>query len=162
MRIHIVIRVKPGAYHTVFEDLQDKFIDSRINGLLGDYDIIFTRELRDENDYYDTIVKQVMTDGNIKPAQSFIVIKPMKKESQEQETAYIFINLIPGSGEYVQQRLLAYTEVLSADIVSGNFDMIAQVSIKNVHQLWRFLGEVAHIQGVCRTVTHLVPEAFSR
>jgi DNA-binding Lrp family transcriptional regulator len=162
MKVYVALKVKPGSFRSVIEGLQDRFLNVRIDGIIGSCDLIFALEIANEKDYYEEITKRMMSDENIKSAQSYVVLKPRQKETKESPSAYVFAHLISGAGEYVQEKLIAYPEVLCVDILAGIYDLVAQVATKDIPSLWKFLGEVAHIQGICRTDTLVVPESYAR
>jgi DNA-binding Lrp family transcriptional regulator len=162
VKVYTAINTKPGGFRSVIEGLQDKFPSVRIDGIIGLYELIFCCDSKNETEFYEHVIKPMMVDQSIKSAQSYVVLKSMQKDNQEAPAAYIFVHLMPGSSDYVQEKLFNYPEVLSADIVVGDWDLISTVSIKSISDLWKFLGEIAHISGVCRTVTAIVPKAYRK
>ena len=68
--------------------------------------------------------------------------------------AFVLIEAQVGSAPQVVQALRTLTEVRKADVITGNFDIIALVEAANMAEMAELVtGQIQGIRGVLRTIT---------
>jgi DNA-binding Lrp family transcriptional regulator len=69
-------------------------------------------------------------------------------------TAYILVQTESGKGASVGKEIAAITQVRSADVVTGPYDVIALADAENIEELGRLvLAKAQAVDGVTRTLT---------
>ncbi len=72
-------------------------------------------------------------------------------------TAFILIKLKPGTAGEVLKTLKKFDEVTEAHMVTGIYDIIINVKVKDLKELGRLVAEKVHEkEGVSSTVTCIV------
>lgn len=71
--------------------------------------------------------------------------------------AYVLISVEPGKALKVQESIVKVEGVLSADLITGPFDIIASVEAENLKALGDLvISKIQNIEGVRNTLTCLV------
>ena len=70
--------------------------------------------------------------------------------------AYMFINSMRGQSLALTRAIRAVQGVLSADAITGDFDIIASVEVKDLTELRTAMGGVQSLDGVLKTTTCMV------
>jgi len=75
--------------------------------------------------------------------------------------AYVLFKVASGSEREVAQRLIEFDEVLQADIVFGEYDVIARVSTDDLQKLEEFVSEkIRAAQNVLVTSTMIISREY--
>ena len=68
--------------------------------------------------------------------------------------AFILIETEVGRAKQVAEALRSVPEVLAADVITGNFDVIATIEAPNMSAMAEVVtGQVQSVRGVMRTIT---------
>jgi DNA-binding Lrp family transcriptional regulator len=68
--------------------------------------------------------------------------------------AFILIETEVGRAKQVAEALRSVPEVLAADVITGNFDVIATIEAPNMSAMAEVVtGQVQSVRGVIRTIT---------
>ncbi len=70
--------------------------------------------------------------------------------------AFVLIKLSPdeyGNPERVGGELAAYPEIESVDIITGDFEMITKVRVKDQDAFFAFVKKIGSIRGIAKTFT---------
>lgn len=72
-------------------------------------------------------------------------------------SAYVLIKLKPGTAGEVLKALKKYTEITEAHMVTGIYDIIVSIKVKDLKELGELVAEKIHeTEGVSSTVTCIV------
>lgn len=75
--------------------------------------------------------------------------------------AYVLFKVSSGTEREVAQKLVEFDEVLQADIIFGEYDVIAKMSIKDLDSLENFVSEkVRTVPNVLVTSTMIISREY--
>jgi DNA-binding Lrp family transcriptional regulator len=75
--------------------------------------------------------------------------------------AYVLFKVSSGTEREVAQKLIEYNEVLQADIIFGEYDVVAKIMTKNLDTLEEFVSEkVRNVPNVLVTSTMIVSREY--
>ena len=75
--------------------------------------------------------------------------------------AYVLFKVASGTEREVAQKLIEFEEVLQADIVFGEYDVIARMSTEDLDKLQDFVSEkVRTVQNVLVTSTMIISREY--
>ncbi len=75
--------------------------------------------------------------------------------------AYVLFKVASGTEREVAQKLIDFEEVLQADIVFGEYDVIARVSTEGIEKLQDFVSEkIRVVQNVLVTSTMIISREY--
>ena len=70
--------------------------------------------------------------------------------------AYMFINSMRGQSIALTRAIRAVAGVLSADAITGDYDIVASVDVKDLTELRTAMAGVQALDGVLKTTTCMV------
>ena len=70
--------------------------------------------------------------------------------------AYMFINSMRGQSIALTKAIRAVTGVLSADAITGDYDIVVSVDVKDLTELRTAMAGVQALDGVLKTTTCMV------
>lgn len=75
--------------------------------------------------------------------------------------AYVLFKVNSGTEREVAQKIIEYDEVLQADIIFGEYDVIAKMSTKDLDELENFVSEkVRNVPNVLVTSTMIISRGY--
>ena len=75
--------------------------------------------------------------------------------------AYVLFKVSSGTEREVSQKIIDFSEVLQADIIFGEYDVIAKVSTKDLDALEEFVSEkVRNVPNVLVTSTMIISREY--
>jgi DNA-binding Lrp family transcriptional regulator len=75
--------------------------------------------------------------------------------------AYVMFKVSSGTEKEVSQKIVDFAEVLQADIIFGEYDVIAKVSTKDLDALEEFVSEkVRNVPNVLVTSTMIISREY--
>jgi len=104
-------------------------------------DIIYRGEIEE---FFDKVIQKLNSLPEVNKTVSFPVIKrsPMQKVPKMAVTGYMFISAVPLQIEPVQKELVGLDHIISADIIAGEYDLVA----KTVTPISRFPECASQVQ----------------
>lgn len=70
--------------------------------------------------------------------------------------AYVFIETVKAQDRQVAEELGQFPEVRTAEVITGQFDVIALVEVGDLGLLWETIDKIQAVSGVVKTTTSLV------
>ncbi len=75
--------------------------------------------------------------------------------------AYVLFKVASGAERDVAQKLIEFKEVNQADIVFGEYDVIAEVTVQSLEKLEEFVSEsIRNVPGVLVTSTMIISREY--
>ncbi len=109
----------------------------------------------------ESVIKQLEKDGLIRGYKAVI---DWDKLDDAYVSAIVELNVVPKAGlgfEEVAEKVMAYKEVESVYLMSGNYDLNVIVKGKTLQDVARFVArELATIDSVTSTATHFVMRRY--
>lgn len=76
-------------------------------------------------------------------------------------SAYMFMDVEPGCSQHTLTLMKKLKQIESISVVSGNYDLIARISVENLEGLHDITAEVHRIHGVMKTNTHVISKEIN-
>ncbi|GAB4319485.1 MAG: hypothetical protein Kow0069_23020 [Promethearchaeota archaeon] len=77
--------------------------------------------------------------------------------------AIVFVQVVPGHTAEVSEALLRVPEVVRLTSITGEFDLVAEIEVERSERLHDlFVDVIDPLDGVARTLTHVVLKEFPR
>lgn len=72
---------------------------------------------------------------------------------------YMLANVLPGRDKAVRDTMRGTKGVVSADVITGQFDLVAIVEAKDTNEIFnKIIKEIRKIKGITRTETFVAVE----
>jgi nitrate reductase NapAB chaperone NapD len=162
MKAYMGLTCKSGAYNEVLKKLLFSLhIDQQnVFLLFGPVDILVQfNDLQNLDDFVQNWfakVKAIGAEENLLTKTLSLIVISEGRLPSEQPYAFLFLHAQPKHLENVQQSLLAFPEVLTADTVFGPYDLICSVKASGQEELERTVSAIQRIPGVESSVTSIV------
>jgi DNA-binding Lrp family transcriptional regulator len=156
MKAYMALSCKVGAYGKVLDKLLELNLSKRdIFLLFGRVDILVQfRELFNP-------VRMTTAEGSLVEKTLTLIVISEGPDYIEEPFAFIFLNTQPMNLEKVQQTLLNFPQVLSADTVFGPYDVICAVRAKDTAELEGFISKIqSEIPGIQGSMTAIVTSLY--
>jgi DNA-binding Lrp family transcriptional regulator len=166
MKAYMALSCKVGAYGKVLDKLLELNLSKRdIFLLFGRVDILVQfRELKSLNEFIEkwfNPVRMTTAEGSLVEKTLTLIVISEGPDYIEEPFAFIFLNTQPMNLEKVQQALLNFPQVLSADTVFGPYDVICAVRAKDTAELERFISKIqSEIPGIQGSMTAIVTSLY--
>ena len=79
-----------------------------------------------------------------------------KKKQYRPIQAYIMTNMYPGAYTKALQEMMKIKYIEKISIVTGNYDIVVKVNVKNLEQLNKLTNQLHKVNGVERTNTQII------
>jgi len=90
-------------------------------------------------------------------------VKLKKNPSDTQSSCYVLITRDPKKAKEIEDKMRSIAEVDSLVTVAGLYDFIATIRTDGNHQMDRILTEIAMMDGIIKTESHIIlSEKFDR
>lgn len=163
MKAYMGLTCKSGAYNEVLKKLLFSLhLDQQnVSLLFGPVDILIQfNDLKGIDDFVQNWFNRVRmigteTESPLTKTLSLIVINEGRLPT-EKPYAFLFLQTQPKQLEKVQQKLLEFPEVLTADTVFGPYDVICSVKASGQEELERTVSAIQSVFGVESSVTSIV------
>ena len=76
-------------------------------------------------------------------------------------TAYILINLQPGSSDKIIKEMRKIENIRKISIVTGEYDIVVRVEVKNLEKLLKITDKLQMIKGVNKTTTQVIEKEIA-
>lgn len=76
-------------------------------------------------------------------------------------TAYILINLQPGSSDKTIKEMRKIENIRKISIVTGEYDIVVRVEVKNLEKLLKITDKLQMIKGVNKTTTQVIEKEIA-
>jgi DNA-binding Lrp family transcriptional regulator len=76
-------------------------------------------------------------------------------------TAYILINLRPGSSDKIIEEMRKIENVEKISIVAGEFDVVVRVHVKTLDKMLKVTNKLQMIEGVKKTTTQVIEKEIA-
>jgi hypothetical protein len=158
MRAYVFIETKAGANNSVIQTIIDSDPQSKPFVVTGDYDVVFKAESKDEDTLYEESQKIFANPSNIEKIRSvstFILALSDKNSHfkiNREPTHIMFVKTVPGLSIGVVEAIRKRSEVRSADLVYGKYDLISEINCDSAN-LGQIIYETQKINGVLKTST---------
>ncbi len=166
MKAYMALSCKVGAYGKVLDKLLEMNLSKKdIFLLFGRVDILVQfRGLNSLNEFiekwFNPVRMATAAESLVERTLTLIVISE-GPEYAEEPFAFVFLNTQPLNLEKVQQALLSYPQVLSADTVFGPYDVICAVRAKDTADLEKFVSKMqSEITGIQGSMTAIVASLY--
>jgi len=156
MKAYMALTSKVGYFNRVLDELIKLNLSKKdVFLLFGPIDILIQiSEIKDLDEFikkwFNPIRNITPQEPMIDKTQTFIVFSE-GKQFKEEPYAFLFLNTHPRNIEQVQEALQNISQVLSADIVFGPYDIICAVRAKDRLDLQQLISriqkEIPNIQG---------------
>jgi DNA-binding Lrp family transcriptional regulator len=166
MKAYMALSCKAGSYSKVLDKLLDLNLSKRdIFLLFGRVDILVQfRELKSLNEFIEkwfNPVRMTTAEGLLVEKTLTLIVISQGPDYVEEPFAFIFLNTQPINLEKVQQALLKFPQVLSADTVFGPYDVICAVRAKDASDLEKFVSKIqTEIPGIQGSMTTIVSSLY--
>ena len=162
MKAYMGLTCKPGSYNEVLKklliglhiDQQNVFL------LFGPVDILVQFNNLESLDDFITNwfnkVRMIGEDENLLTKTQTLIVISEGPALTETPFAFVFLNTQPEALDNVQEKLLTFSQTLSADTVFGPYDVICSVKAKNQEDLERAILKIQKIHGIEHSMTSIV------
>ena len=76
-------------------------------------------------------------------------------------TAYILINLQPGSSDKAIKEMRRIENIRKISIVTGEYDIVVRVEVKTLEKLLKITDKIQMIKGVNKTTTQVIEKEIA-
>jgi len=153
MRAYIMVTAKLQRPRTL-ASIKEK---TGLDGLevYGPYDAVVELEAETVEGMHRK-VNEVDRLGIIQGTTTYVVAregKAKRLKALPRTFAYVLIDAAPGGVEEVHKSVSELREVRKADIVFGPYDLVADVTVRDLKELGRVVREITGMDSVLRTCT---------
>lgn len=162
MKAYMGITCKAGAYSETLQGLMKLNIPKRdIFLLFGPVDILV--QFKDmanlaefKQKWFDPVRLKCCKEGQVKKTMTFVVIQEGSRY-EEEPYAFVFLNVQSHLLEKAQEALIEISNVVSADIVLGSYDIICSIRAGGHDELEQLISTIQKtVPGIEGTATTIV------
>lgn len=165
MKTYMCLSCKAGAYNKVLQDLMKLNVPrGDIFLLFGPIDILVQfKGLKDVDEFSEkwfTPIRMICCKETLVTKTMTFVVVNEGTSYVEEPFAFMFLNVQPQQLENAQQALMKVSEVISADVVFGPYDIISPLRAKNQVDLERVISNIHEtvpgIEGAATTIVAMM------
>lgn len=164
----ITIVAMPSTFSKVRALINNLFSKDPYVTLISNYDVSGFCDIIMEitfkgqiEEFHDKVLSKFLSLSDVNKTTTFPITKASPKENTSQlpVTGFIFINAIPQQIDDVQQELVKIDNIISADIIGGEYDIMAKTVIP-INKLPEFVYQIQTLNGIIWSRTCIPLDVF--
>jgi|GEM_PF-3473243 len=152
MRAWIMVSAKESALDVgklIRDDLNFDAIE-----VLGPYDVVVRADVKNLQDLWENYISLINSLPLVGSCTTFLSIFERTKPVDKKPSAFILIDASQSEHIEIQEELFKMKEVQKVDIVLGIYDMIAEITVDSIQDLFQVIYKVIRSsKNILRTVT---------
>jgi hypothetical protein len=122
--------------------------------VLGPYDVVVRADVKNLQDLWENYISLINSLPLVGSCTTFLSIFERTKPVDKKPSAFILIDASQSEHIEIQEELFKMKEVQKVDIVLGIYDMIAEITVDSIQDLFQVIHKVIRFsKNILRTVT---------
>jgi len=122
--------------------------------VLGPYDVVVRADVKNLQDLWENYISLINSLPLVGSCTTFLSIFERTKPVDKKPSAFILIDASQSEHIEIQEELFKMKEVQKVDIVLGIYDMIAEITVDSIQDLFQVIYKVIRSsKNILRTVT---------